>query len=121
MVWFAYGRQTLKPDASGYDYIPQALSGCCGVGELRGFIQAKASPGSAWCALDSFKQGPYTGIFVCTYTKKQQEEGLEDALNELHTLLYQTDFIINTSPMATDDGRTGGVRTAMYKWGKEGK
>lgn len=118
MEWFAYGSVSIKPSGVGYDHIPMKLAGCCGVGELRGFNKSNGSPGNAWCKLDSFKQGPYTGIFVCTYTKKQQEEGLEDALNEQHTLLHQTDFIINTSPMATDDGRLGGVRTAMYKWGK---
>lgn len=117
-MWWAYATQVIKPDYSGYDYMPVKLSGCCGVGELRSFQKQAISPGSSWCKLDGFTYGPYTGIFVCTYTKKQQEEGLEDALNEQHTLLYQTDFIINTSPMATNDGRVGGVRTAMYKWGK---
>lgn len=96
------------------------LNGCCGVGEMRGFISDKdAIHDHRYPAIDEFDRGPYTDIFVCTYTKQQQEDGLEDALNDAHTLLYQTDFIINRGPQATEDGRIRGVRTAIYKWGKQ--
>lgn len=116
-MWWATVTPVLN-SAGSYESMCTKLCGCCGVGELRDFYKQAHTPGNPWNKLEDIKLGPYTGIFVCTYTKKQSDDGLEDALNELHTLLYQTDFIINTSPMATDDGRVGGVRTAMYKWGK---
>jgi hypothetical protein len=120
-MWHAYGTPILNSAGTGYDYMPTKLQGCCGVGELRHF--SDELEGQLYSnhskPISSFTLGPYTGIFVCTYTKKQAEDGLEAEINKFHTLLYQTDFIINTSPMATEDGVRGGVRTAMYKWGKE--
>lgn len=117
MSWHYYPINRINHEGN-YEQAIRALPGCCGVGEMRAFVDVSSNM-DGYKRVSDLSNGPYTGIFVCTYTKRQQNDGLEEELNKYHTLQYQTDFHINTGPHAGDSGKTEGVRTAIYKWGKE--
>lgn len=100
----------------------RSFNTCCGMHEMGMFLKhpKKLPPDSAYVPIkgrDNFLE-PFCGLFVTTYTKTQADEGLEDELNKYHTLQYQSDFNKNTGPQAGDHEDTGGVRVAVYKWGK---
>lgn len=117
MVW-QYSPTGRINNQGHYETSIRALASCCGVGEMS-YMTKLDHPLSDWKNISDLTGGPYTGIFVCTYTKAQQRDGLEEELNKHHTLQHQTDFFINTGPLAGASGSTEGVRTAIYKWGKE--
>jgi len=103
---------------------PKSCLSCCGIGYYHAWTKLGPSlectdaylRNCCYVPIDEFTPG-YTGILYATFNKTTVNLDALEEIRKYHTIQYETDWVINTSPVADEGGRTG-VKMIIFKIGK---